>query len=147
MSSVWIFSGLLGLYVVALVGALIKASRVGKVKFVLKQAANGWRWVVHLVWVMYFIVWSLYQIPGIVNWSATQLPKYGPDTVTYYIYAGAPYVAVTAILAVACWIMSVAGKPWIKYSEREQEWSKEERAWLRQRTRKWLGRRVASLVK
>lgn len=150
--SIWVFLGLLGVYIAALTWSLIKASQKGegRVKFELKKSQNYWRPVVHMIWACYFIVWGVLQIPGVTEWSAAQIaanPEYGPDTSTYYIYAAAPYVALITIFVVAWWFVVVSFKPWIKYSEQERVWLKEEKGKLREQLQKWFGRRIASLVK
>lgn len=152
MNNVWLFLGVIGLYILCVVYCLIKASQKeeGRIKFELKKTVNYLRPSVHLIWAMYFILWGVLQVPAISEWSLKQIvahPQYGPDTLTYYGYATPPYIAILTIFVAAIWFMRLSAKPWIKYSEQEQEWLKEENDRLREKVQKWFGRRVASLVK
>lgn len=151
--SIEFFLGAISFYFVVVAYYLVRAFRrneKGRVKYELKKSANGWRPAIHAIWTAYFIIWSVLQIPGISNWSTQQVaahPEYSPDTFTYYIYAAPPYVATITILVVAWWFVTLSFKPWIKYSEQEKVWLKEEKDRWREKVRSWFGERVARLVK
>lgn len=142
-----IFLGAIGLYLVLLAYMLVRALRKGRARFELKKSVNHLRFSVHLIWVTYFSVWAVNQMLEVVAWTANYMWKYNSGTLTYYVVAAAPYVFIITAFAITMWVMLLSGKPWIRYSEQEQEWLKEEKEQFREKLQRWFGRRVASLVK
>lgn len=142
----------IGLYAIVFVYYLVKAARkrgVSGIKYELKKAANSWRLSIHLIWTMYFVIWGVLQMPEISSWSTAQMaahPEFDSGTLTYYIYAAPPYMWVITILAVSWWFVALSSRPWIEYSEQEQEWLEEEKARLREQLQKYLGKRVGAFL-
>lgn len=130
--SIWWFLAVCGLLVCVILFDLGVGWRRGRLKYVLKKIINSLSWWLALIWVMYFIIGGVSIVSGITEWTREQMIRFDPSSLAYYVIGAAPYVAMVTILIVAVYIVYIGPVKFrLKYSEKEQEWRREERLKLK----------------
>ena len=127
MDTRW-FLGIMGLWLIITLWGWFGAWRKGRLKYSVKISVNSLRWLVHLVFAVYFLVGYANLLPAIANWVKTCLvanPSWSPPSLTYYIIVSMPMAYTLAIIGIIVWFMHKGFQPWWKYTEQELVWQTE----------------------
>lgn len=128
--------GLIALFCYSIV-IWVKAYKRGRLKYELKKSANSIRPLVHLVWAAFFIIGAVTVTPAIMEWADKQALGALSES-SQWIYQSIPYVWVFTVCVIVFWFVGLCPKPWIKYSEEEKDWMKEEKVKSRAKLPKML---------
>lgn len=149
MNNIWILAGSVITCILYTAFRCVRGRSRKRAVYEFKLLANALRPLVHLVVMIYFMVWGLYRIPDVINWSLAQIakyPEYGSHTITYWTYAGAPFVALFALLSASVWFVAISVHSWVKYNDQEKEWLRERREKVRARLVRIFGERVGNFL-
>ncbi len=120
------------LWVLTIAYECVKGWRKGRLKYALKGNVNSMRWVVHLIGSLYIVIGSVSAVPAITEF-ANGLVASQTDELGIVMIRLMPFAFVVALFWVMVWFMGKGFQPWLKYTDSEKLWAKQEKE-------RWLGK-------
>lgn len=136
----WILGGLIAYFLLSII-LIIKGVIKKRGRYTLKKSVNDLRLLLTIIWTAYFFLGSALVMASTINWTSLQLLKWSPESGTYLVISGLPFVSLLTVWYLAVSIIVKASKPWIKYTEEELELLKRDKEVFNNRIRRlvpWL---------